>query len=85
MYNVLDQQVRRLAADLHQPAGSYQILWDGLDERDENLPGGTYVVVFNQDNAIEKRIATKVIVPEGYSKTRKNTKKKISSVKKVNV
>jgi len=42
VFNLLGQEVRRLQND-YQPAGSYQIVWDGRDHSGKALPSGLYV------------------------------------------
>ncbi|MBC8185901.1 T9SS type A sorting domain-containing protein [candidate division KSB1 bacterium] len=53
VYNVLGQRIRRLVAGVHQSAGSYNLLWDGLDDAGAALPSGTYVVVFKAGEYIK--------------------------------
>lgn len=43
VYNLLGQRVRTLVAT-EQPAGFHTMLWDGKNERGENLSGGVYLV-----------------------------------------
>jgi flagellar hook assembly protein FlgD len=41
IYNILGQKVKTLV-DEAKPAGSYEVVWDGKDERGNNLASGIY-------------------------------------------
>jgi fibronectin type 3 domain-containing protein len=58
IYDILGQKVRELAAHPLQPAGFYQLTWDGLDHRGQGVASGIYFY----------RLKT-----PGFSQTRKMT------------
>lgn len=41
VYDLLGQQIRSLV-DLHQPAGGYSVVWDGLNENGQQVANGLY-------------------------------------------
>jgi hypothetical protein len=56
IYNVLGQKVRTLVNDVKAP-GTYQVLWDGRDDRGNRLATGMYVYQLRGKNAmITKRM-----------------------------
>ena len=51
IYNVLGQNVRTLV-DEHQPAGTYQVMWDGTDNLGNKLSSGVYFYQLVGENAL---------------------------------
>ena len=45
IYNILGQKVRTLI-DAFRPAGTYKVVWDGLDNLGNVLPTGIYITQF---------------------------------------
>ncbi|MBL7135423.1 MAG: T9SS type A sorting domain-containing protein [Candidatus Marinimicrobia bacterium] len=42
IYNIQGQLIRTFV-NSHQPAGSYTVFWNGLDENSENIVSGVYI------------------------------------------
>ena len=54
IYNVLGQNVRTLV-DIHQPAGTYMVMWDGTDNHGNKLSSGVYFYQLIGENALITR------------------------------
>jgi len=52
IYNALGQEVKTLVRGISQPAGDYQLVWDGKDEHGKIVAGGTYVYRLQAGNQI---------------------------------
>ena len=57
IYNVLGQNVRTLV-DVHQPAGTYMVMWDGKDNHGNKLSSGVYFYQLIGENALITRKMT---------------------------
>ena len=58
VYDELGQRVRVLAAEAGRPAGSYQFVWDGLDQAGRRQASGTYFLVVSVDGTAESHKLT---------------------------
>ena len=58
VYDELGQRVRVLAAEAERPAGSYQFVWDGLDQAGRLQASGTYFLVVSVDGEAESHKLT---------------------------
>ena len=58
VYDELGQRVRVLAAEAERPAGSYQFVWDGLDQEGRSQASGTYLLVVSVDGTTESHKLT---------------------------
>ena len=58
VYDELGQRVRVLAAEAERPAGSYQFVWDGLDQAGWVQASGTYFLVVSVDGTTESHKLT---------------------------
>ena len=58
VYDELGQRVRVLAAEAERPAGSYQFVWDGLDQEGRLQASGTYFLVVSVDGTDESHKLT---------------------------
>ena len=58
IYDELGQRVRVLAAEGERPAGSYQFVWDGLDQAGRSQASGTYFLVVSVDGTTESHKLT---------------------------
>ena len=58
VYDELGQRVRVLAAEAERPAGSYQFVWDGLDQSGRLQASGTYFLVVSVDGKAESHKLT---------------------------
>ena len=58
VYDELGQRVRVLAAEAERPAGSYQFVWDGLDQSGRSQASGTYLLVVSVDGRAESHKLT---------------------------
>ena len=58
IYDELGQRVRVLAAEAERPAGSYQFVWDGLDQAGRVQASGTYFLVVSVDGTTESHKLT---------------------------
>ena len=58
VYDELGQRVRVLAAEADRPAGSYQFVWDGLDQAGRSQASGTYFLVVSVDGTTESHKLT---------------------------
>ena len=58
VYDELGQRVRVLAAEAERPAGSYQFVWDGLDQEGRSQASGTYLLVVSVDGTPESHKLT---------------------------
>ena len=58
VYDELGQRVRVLAAEAERPAGSYQFIWDGLDQEGRLQASGTYFLVVSVDGTDESHKLT---------------------------
>ena len=58
VYDELGQRVRVLAAEAERPAGSYQFVWDGLDQAGRVQASGTYFLVVSVDGTAESHKLT---------------------------
>ncbi len=58
VYDELGQRVRVLAAEAERPAGSYQFVWDGLDQAGRPQASGTYFLVVTVDGTTESHKLT---------------------------
>ena len=58
VYDELGQRVRVLAAEADRPAGSYQFVWDGLDQEGRSQASGTYLLVVSVDGRAESHKLT---------------------------
>ncbi|MCY3734988.1 MAG: T9SS type A sorting domain-containing protein [Gemmatimonadaceae bacterium] len=58
VYDELGQRVRVLAAEARRPAGSYQFVWDGLDQAGRSQASGTYFLVVSVDGTAESHKLT---------------------------
>ncbi len=58
VYDELGQRVRVLAAEARRPAGSYQFVWDGLDQAGRSQASGTYFLVVSVDGTTESHKLT---------------------------
>ncbi len=58
IYDELGQRVRVLAAAAERPAGSYQFVWDGLDQEGRLQASGTYFLVVSVDGTDESHKLT---------------------------
>ena len=58
VYDELGQRVRVLAAEAERPAGSYQFVWDGLDQEGRSQASGTYLLVVSVDGRAESHKLT---------------------------
>ncbi len=58
VYDELGQRVRVLAAEAGRPAGSYQFVWDGLDQAGRVQASGTYFLVVSVDGTTESHKLT---------------------------
>ena len=58
VYDELGQRVRVLAAEADRPAGSYQFVWDGLDQAGRSQASGTYFLVVSVDGTAESHKLT---------------------------
>ena len=58
VYDELGQRVRVLAAEAERPAGSYQFVWDGLDQAGRSQASGTYFLVVSVDGTAESHKLT---------------------------
>ena len=58
VYDELGQRVRVLAAEAERPAGSYQFVWDGLDQAGRLQASGTYFLVVSVDGTAESHKLT---------------------------
>ena len=58
VYDELGQRVRVLAAEAERPAGSYQFVWDGLDQEGRSQASGTYLLVISVDGTTESHKLT---------------------------
>ena len=58
VYDELGQRVRVLAAEAERPAGSYQFVWDGLDQAGRLQASGTYFLVVSVDGKAESHKLT---------------------------
>ena len=58
VYDELGQRVRVLAAEARRPAGSYQFVWDGLDQAGRVQASGTYFLVVSVDGTTESHKLT---------------------------
>ena len=58
VYDELGQRVRVLAAEAERPAGSYQFVWDGLDQQGRRQASGTYFLVVSVDGTAESHKLT---------------------------
>jgi hypothetical protein len=54
LYNVLGQQVRTLVQG-YQPAGLYQVEWDGRDDQGRAVAGGIYIYQLVGNGVVESR------------------------------
>lgn len=52
--NILGQKVRTLVDNL-LPAGSHTVIWDGLDDKGEDMPSGVYFYTFTADGSFCSR------------------------------
>ncbi|OQY30289.1 MAG: hypothetical protein B6244_00060 [Candidatus Cloacimonetes bacterium 4572_55] len=60
VYNISGQQVKTLV-DTPQDAGYYSVVWDGLNDRGNQVGSGTYfyVIKAGMDEAMKKMILLK--------------------------
>ncbi len=58
VYDELGQRVRVLAAEAERPVGSYQFVWDGLDQAGRLQASGTYFLVVSVDGTPESHKLT---------------------------
>ena len=58
VYDELGQRVRVLAAEAERLAGSYQFVWDGLDQAGRLQASGTYFLVVSVDGTAESHKLT---------------------------
>ena len=58
VYDELGQRVRVLAAEAECPPGSYQFVWDGLDQAGRRQASGTYFLVVSVDGTAESHKLT---------------------------
>ena len=58
VYDELGQRVRVLAAEAERPVGSYQFVWDGLDQEGRLQASGTYFLVVSVDGTAESHKLT---------------------------
>ena len=58
VYDELGQRVRVLAAEAERPVGSYQFVWDGLDQAGRLQASGTYFLVVSVDGTTESHKLT---------------------------
>ena len=58
VYDELGQRVRVLAAEAERSAGSYQFVWDGLDQAGRVQASGTYFLVVSVDGTTESHKLT---------------------------
>ena len=58
VYDELGQRVRVLAAEAERPAGSYQFVWDGLDQEGRSQASGIYFLVVSVDGTTESHKLT---------------------------
>ena len=58
VYDELGQRVRVLAAEAERPAGSYQFVWDGLDQAGRLQASGTYFLVVSVDGTAKSHKLT---------------------------
>ncbi len=58
VYDELGQRVRVLAAEAERPVGSYQFVWDGLDQAGRLQASGTYFLVVSVDGTAESHKLT---------------------------
>ena len=58
VYDELGQRVRVLAAEAERTAGSYQFVWDGLDQEGRLQASGTYFLVVSIDGTAESHKLT---------------------------
>ena len=58
VYDELGQRVRVLAAEARRPAGSYQFVWDGLDQAGQSQASGIYFLVVSVDGTTESHKLT---------------------------
>ncbi len=58
IYDELGQRVRVLAAEAERPVGSYQFVWDGLDQAGRLQASGTYFLVLSVDGTAESHKLT---------------------------
>ena len=58
VYDELGQRVRVLASEARRPAGSYQFVWDGLDQEGRSQASGTYLLVVSVDGRAESHKLT---------------------------
>ena len=58
VYDELGQRVRVLAAEAKRPVGSYQFVWDGLDQAGRLQASGTYFLVVSVDGTAESHKLT---------------------------
>ena len=58
VYDELGQRVRVLAAEAERPAGSFQFVWDGLDQAGRPQASGKYFLVVSVDGTAESHKLT---------------------------
>ena len=58
VYDELGQRVRVLAAEAERPVGSYQFVWDGLDQEGRRQASGTYFLAVSVDGTAESHKLT---------------------------
>lgn len=54
IYDMLGREIKTLVANA-QPAGSYEIVWDGTNARNQPVPSGVYLYRLQTDNFSEQR------------------------------
>lgn len=57
IYNILGEVVKVLV-NTHKSPGSYEILWDGLDEQNKMVAGGIFIVEMRANEFIERQKIT---------------------------
>jgi hypothetical protein len=54
VFNLVGQQVRRLVREVRTP-GFYQIVWDGRDDRGQEMASGVYIYRLQVGDLAEAR------------------------------
>jgi flagellar hook assembly protein FlgD len=53
IFNALGQRVRTLVLNQRQPAGAYQIIWNGLNDAGQPVANGLYVYRLQANDQIK--------------------------------
>ncbi|MFQ5768906.1 MAG: LamG-like jellyroll fold domain-containing protein [bacterium] len=55
VHNILGQKVRQLVAGVNQPAGSYNLFWNGKDDVGRLMSSGTYFIMFKAGDFVKSQ------------------------------